>query len=165
MNRYRRPCCHGRFRPLADLLLRGPTPLPRAAQEERAAPKFEIREGDHIAILGNTLADRMQHDGWVETFIQARYPKDKLVFRNLGFSADELTIRLRSAAFGSPDTWLTHVKADVVFAFFGYNESFQGQAGLRQVQEGPRRIRQENPEPEVQRQECSAARALLAYRS
>src|SRR5262249_40520643 len=52
------------------------------------------------------------------------------VVRNVGFAADELTIRLRSAGFGSPDDWLSFHKADIVFAFFGYNESFAGQEGL-----------------------------------
>src|SRR6185503_5587953 len=34
--------------------------------------------------------------------------------------------------FGTPEEWLTKVQADVVFAFFGFNESFQGTAGLPQ---------------------------------
>src|SRR5207244_6793162 len=75
-------------------------------------------------------ADRMQHDGWLETYFSSRFPKHQLVFRNLGFSGDELTTRLRSFDFGSPDRWLTANKSDVVFAFFGYNESFGGEAGL-----------------------------------
>ncbi len=94
------------------------------------ATPLELRPGDRIGIIGNTLADRMQHDGWLETFLYARFPKHDLVFRNLGFSGDELKLRLRSADFGSPDHWLKLIKADVVFAFFGYNESFAGQQGL-----------------------------------
>jgi hypothetical protein len=31
--------------------------------------------------------------------------------------------------FETPDQWLTRLKADVIIAFFGYNESFQGEAG------------------------------------
>src|SRR5262249_45634135 len=50
--------------------------------------------------------------------------------RNLGFSGDELTLRLRSAGFGTPDEHLSAVKADVVLAFFGYNESFGAFEGL-----------------------------------
>lgn len=92
--------------------------------------KLEIRPGDHISIIGNTLADRMQHDGWLETLLQRRFPAHQLVVRNLGFSGDELTLRLRSADFGSPDQWLSKNKTDVVVAFFGYNESFGGAAGL-----------------------------------
>ena len=125
------------------------------ADEAKPSGRFEIKPGDHICIIGNTLADRMQHDGWLETFLHRRFPTHHLVIRNLGFSGDELTIRLRSMDFGTPDQWLagsapvpqprklvtrhgvrdnrfetTNTKADVVFAFFGYNESFAGAAGL-----------------------------------
>jgi putative heme-binding domain-containing protein len=94
------------------------------------ADGLKIEPGNRICIIGNTLAERMQHDGWLETLIQHRFPQHQLVFRNLGFSADELTVRLRSSNFGSPDDHLTRHRADVVFAFFGYNESFGGAAGL-----------------------------------
>src|SRR6516165_4966182 len=89
-----------------------------------------LKKGDHISIVGNTLAERMQHDGWLETYIHMHFPEHDLVFRNLGYSGDEVTTRLRSANFGSPDSWLTKTKTDVVFAFFGYNESFKGKEGL-----------------------------------
>jgi glucose/arabinose dehydrogenase/lysophospholipase L1-like esterase len=94
------------------------------------ADDLKIRPGDHICILGNTLADRMQHHGWLETYLQLRFPDEQLVIRNLGFSGDELTTRLRSANFGSPDDHLRIHEADVIFAFFGYNESFAGADGL-----------------------------------
>lgn len=97
-----------------------------------AAQDLTLKPGDHVAIIGNTLADRMQHDGWLETYLTSRFPKHNLVFRNLGFAADEvpLNLRTRSDSFGSPDAWLTKSKADVIFAFFGYNESYAGEAGL-----------------------------------
>src|SRR5260370_38340453 len=74
----------------------------------------------------------MPRDVWLEPYFRRRFPEHDLVFRNLGFSADEVALssRLRSASFGSPDKWLTLTKTDVVFAFFGYNESFAGAAGL-----------------------------------
>src|SRR5262249_41587049 len=104
----------------------------------RAEP-FELEPGDHIAVIGNTLADRMQHDSWLDAYLHTRFPKHDLVIRYLGFSGDEVggyterpdfNKRLRSADFGSGDLWLKKVGADVVFAFFGYNESFAGEAGL-----------------------------------
>ncbi|MGO9923151.1 MAG: PVC-type heme-binding CxxCH protein [Isosphaeraceae bacterium] len=98
------------------------------------AGAVEIKPGDHISIIGNTLADRMQHDGWLETDLQGRFPGHNLVIRNLGFSGDELNFRLRSADFGTPDQWLARTKTDVVFAFFGYNESFAGEEGLEGFQ-------------------------------
>ena len=91
---------------------------------------LKLRKGDHICHVGNNLADRMQHYPWLETFIQSRFPKHGLVFRNLGFTGDEVNKRPRSRDFGSPDDHLRHNKADVIFAFFGYNESFAGEGGV-----------------------------------
>jgi putative heme-binding domain-containing protein len=108
----------------------GTAGLARADADPAPAGKVTIRAGDHICLIGNTLPDRMQHDGWLETLFQSRFPRHQLVFRNLGFSGDELTLRLRSEGFGSPDDWLTFHKTDVVLAFFGYNESFAGPEGL-----------------------------------
>lgn len=100
-----------------------------ARGDEEKPLHFEV--DDRIAIVGNGLADRMQHDGWLEAYLQARLPEHRLVVRNLGFTGDQLTIRLRSAGFGSPADWLKRTDASVVFAFFGYNESFAGPAGLK----------------------------------
>jgi glucose/arabinose dehydrogenase/lysophospholipase L1-like esterase len=117
------------------------------ASSQRAVTPFALTKGEHIAIIGNTLAERFQIDGWLEARIQARFPDYQLTFRNLGFSGDEVATRVRSLNFGTPDEWLsgagkpiggyeenrfalTNTKADVVFAFFGYNESYAGDAGL-----------------------------------
>ncbi|MFM9964764.1 MAG: SGNH/GDSL hydrolase family protein, partial [Planctomycetaceae bacterium] len=127
------------------------------------AQEFTLNKGDHICIVGNTLAERMQHFGWLETLIHARFPEHELVFRNLGYSGDEIdgfknpNTRMRSRDFGTHDQWLsgvapcpqptklsprdkdkvrenrfelTNTKADVIFAFYGYNESFAGEEGL-----------------------------------
>ena len=113
----------------------------------QAPAKFQLRAREHIGIVGNALAERLQYDGWLETRLHARFPRHELVVRNLGFSGDEITTRLRSRNFGSPDEWLrgqaapiggyqdnrldgANTKVDVVFAFFGYNESYAGQEGL-----------------------------------
>ena len=134
---------------------------PEAAAQPAA---FSLERGDHVCLVGGTLAERMQHDGWVESFLHARFPEHDLTFRNLGFSGDEVGgytaqpdfhKRLRSQDFGTADQWLagaapvpqpdkvgdqTAVKlnrfenvgtnADVIFAFFGANESWAGEAGL-----------------------------------
>src|SRR4026209_1811190 len=97
------------------------------------APTLRLEKGDHVSIIGNTTADRMQHVGWLETVLQRRLPQEELAIRKLGFSADELTIRLRSANFGSPDQWLAKNQTDVILAFFGYNETLRGGAGVSEV--------------------------------
>jgi len=73
---------HGRWAALAFLF----SALGAAPGGQEAEPKLE--KGDHLSILGNTLADRMQHDGWLETLLQSRFPDHDLVIRALGFSGD-----------------------------------------------------------------------------
>ncbi|MGI9428576.1 MAG: PVC-type heme-binding CxxCH protein, partial [Bythopirellula sp.] len=99
------------------------------ARSETTLP-LELRPGDRIAVVGSGLADRMQHHGWLETYLQAYLPEHQLVVRHLGFTGDELTQRMRSAGFGTPEEWLQRTAANVVFAFFGFNESFRGEEGL-----------------------------------
>lgn len=91
---------------------------------------FEFRSGDRVAYLGNTLADRMQHDGYLEARLQAYLADLQITFRNLGFSGDELDLRLRSQDFGSPEEWLRRTRSNVVFAFFGSNEAYAGPDGV-----------------------------------
>ena len=95
-----------------------------------AADRLELQKGDHIALIGNSLADRMQHHGSLETLLVAKFPQHDLVFRNLAAATDEVATWHRSENFGSRDQWLTKTKADVIFAFYGFNESFKGDAGL-----------------------------------
>ncbi|MFM8573418.1 MAG: SGNH/GDSL hydrolase family protein, partial [Pirellula sp.] len=95
-----------------------------------SAPPLQLRKGDHIAYIGNATADRMQHSAWLETYIHAMFPEYDLTVRNLGYPGDELKTRNREDNFGSPDEWLTKVKANVVFCFFGYNEALRGSAAL-----------------------------------
>ena len=94
------------------------------------AQLLTLNKGDHICYLGNALADRMQHDAWLETLLYAKFPRLDLVFRNLAASGDEVATWHRSENFGSRDDWLTRTKADVIFAFYGFNESFKGPGGI-----------------------------------
>lgn len=95
-----------------------------------AAETLSLNPGDHVVLIGNALADRMQHDGWLQTLIYARFPNLELAFRNLAASGDEVATWHRSESFGSRDEWLTKTKADVILAFYGFNESFKGPQGV-----------------------------------
>ena len=97
----------------------------------------------------------MMNYGYFETEIQVRYPDSVLFIRNMcdggdtpGFrphagrvspwafpGAEKFQTELATNSgseghFETPDQWLTRLKADVIIAFFGYSESFQGKAGL-----------------------------------
>ncbi len=118
---------------LASLLLTTPllSTSGSLAQEQvgRGAYGF-LRQGDSIALVGNALAERMQHAGWFETYLHLMAPEAHFRVRNLGFSADEVAVRQRTQGFGTPDEHLSHLGADVVLLFFGFNESFRAEAGL-----------------------------------
>ena len=109
----------------------------------------------------------MQHDGWLETYLHTRFPKHDLVFRNLGFSGDE-TDRSRAAAppsFGSARRVADQAsKADVVFAFFGYNESFAGKAGLDKFKKDLDAFVKHTLAQKYNGKSAAAARAVLADR-
>ena len=92
---------------------------------------FAFRKSDVVALVGNGLPDRMQHDGWLETVLQNSLKDHRLIIRNLSASGDRPDSFPRSKGAASITEYLRHVQADVVFAFFGYNESFAGveQAG------------------------------------
>ena len=110
------------------------------------AETLTLNKGDHVAFVGNALADRMQHDGWLESLIVAKFPHHDLVFRNLAVSGDEVATWHRSENFGSRDEWLTKAKADVVFAFYGFNESFKGQDGLQKFKQDLEKFMTHNKE-------------------
>ncbi len=114
-----------RLLPALTLTLSALTSLSAADAEH-----LELQKGDHVAMIGNALADRMQHDGWLETLIYRANPTLDLTFRNLAFSCDEVVTRLVTDTGASRSEWLGRTKSDVVMAFFGFNESFAGPDGV-----------------------------------
>lgn len=123
-----------RFLPLlaglvSGLVLTGQLP----AQAPSPAPAaLELKKGDRIAIVGSLLADRQQHSGWLETLIHSANKDKDLVIRNLAAAGDEVATWHRSEGFGTREEWLKKVGADVVFAFYGFNESFKGYEGIEE---------------------------------
>ena len=90
---------------------------------------LEPNKGDHIVLLGNTLAERMQHHGWLESYAQAAMPDKELVFRNHGFAGDKVDKRPRNRGFINPHDYLTISKADIILTFFGANEAWDKNPG------------------------------------
>jgi glucose/arabinose dehydrogenase len=95
-----------------------------------SAPRLELKKGDRVVLIGNTLIERMQYFGHFDTLLHSRFPNLDLVVRNLGWSADELTLRPRSQGFASHGHELKDHKPDVILAGFGFNESFAGKERL-----------------------------------
>jgi glucose/arabinose dehydrogenase len=109
------------------VVLRAAAMVPATAAEPT---RLELHKGDRIIIIGNTLAERMQYYGHFETLLHSRFPELELVVHNLGFSADEITLRPRQANFDDHGHTLKDEKPEVLIAVFGFNESFAGPTGL-----------------------------------
>ena len=121
-----------------------------------AAPsKLQVKKGTHIILVGNNLGSRMMNFGYFETELQLRYPNNELYVRNMCDGGNTPGFRPHSAratpwAFPGaekfqteladnphtegflayPDEWIATHKADIIIAMFGFDESFQGPAGV-----------------------------------
>lgn len=118
-------------------------------------PLVIIKPYTSIVLIGNNLGSRMLNYGSFETEMQLRYPTDSLLIRNMCDGGDTPGFRPHSGrvspwaflgaekfqtelaqnsgsegVFETPDEWLSRLKADIVIAFFGYSESFEGVQGL-----------------------------------
>ena len=116
---------------------------------------LNVEKGSHIVLIGNNLGSRMMNFGHFETEMHLRYPDSLLYIRNMSDGGDTPGFRPHASRvspwafpgaekfqtelatnsgseghFPTPDEWLTQLKADIIIAFFGYNESFQGEEGL-----------------------------------
>ncbi|MDF1851910.1 MAG: GDSL-type esterase/lipase family protein [Verrucomicrobiales bacterium] len=101
-------------------------PTPKKAEAQPTQLPLQLEKGDRIAFIGNTLLDRAQNFGWFESFLHLAHPEHELVIRNFAWSADEVDIQPRPDNFATVKQHLTREEIDVVFAAFGFNESFAG---------------------------------------
>jgi lysophospholipase L1-like esterase len=99
-----------------------------------AAQPVTFQPGERVVLVGNTLCERMQLFNHFETLLMARYGDLNLTVRNLCWSADTPALQPRPLNFGDAPTHLYRQKADVILAFFGQSESFEGEAGVAQFQ-------------------------------
>lgn len=116
---------------------------------------IKVERGSHISLIGGNLGSRMMNYDHFETEMYVRYPDNSLIIRNMCDGGDTPGFRPHASRnlpwafagaekfqteyaknseseghFEYPDQWLTRLKTDVIIAFFGYSESFQGKAGL-----------------------------------
>ena len=120
---------HSPLKAQLSRLLFSVLPAVLALQTAHSAEPFEFKQNDVVAIYGNGLADRMQHDPWVETVLQSHLKGMNVSFRNMSFSGDMVNNKPRNKGFTNDAEYLQHVAPDVVFIMYGYNASFAGPAG------------------------------------
>ena len=107
--------------------------LPVGAAEPTA---FKLTDGDRVVLLGSTFIERAQSHGYLEAALTARYHRDRVQFRNLGWSGDTVFGEAR-AGFGQPEDGfdqlrqhVLEVNPTVILLCYGANESFAGKEGL-----------------------------------
>jgi lysophospholipase L1-like esterase len=105
-------------------------------------PRADVRDGDRIVWLGNTLVEREQRYGYWETALYAANPGKRFTVRNLGWSGDTVFGDAR-AGFDTPAkgyqrmvSLALELKPTAVWVAFGANESFDGPAGLPRFEQG-----------------------------
>jgi putative heme-binding domain-containing protein len=99
-----------------------------------AAP-VEFHKGEKIAMVGGSLAERMNLFGHFETLLHTRLADRELVVRNFGWPADEVSRRQRPNDYTKLDDPLQVFGPETFLGFFGYNESFAGPAGVAKFRE------------------------------
>lgn len=116
---------------------------------------IELRKDTRIVLIGNNLGSRMMDYGLFDTEVQSRFADSTIFIRNMcnpgntagfrphpsryspwafegaeKFNPDYNISTGSEGHFPTEDEWLETLKADVIIGFFGFNESFNGPAGL-----------------------------------
>ena len=99
---------------------------PRSVEPIATTLPLALRRGDRVVLIGNTLFERGDDFPHFEAMLQAAHPQLELTVRTLAWSADEIDLMPRPKNFGDLQQHLTAGKVDVIFAAFGFNESFGG---------------------------------------
>jgi putative membrane-bound dehydrogenase-like protein len=97
---------------------------------------LEFISGERIALVGNSLAERMNLFGHFEALLHTRFPRHELVVRNFAWPCDTVDLRQRPSNYTVIDDPLHVFGADTYLCFFGFNESFDGTEGEERFREG-----------------------------
>ncbi|WP_049722322.1 PVC-type heme-binding CxxCH protein [Gilvimarinus polysaccharolyticus] len=130
-------------------------PALSAATQSPVKPiNLRLNNNDSVTLIGNGLAERMLHYGYFESELYARHGPQDIRVRNLARPGMTPAFRPHASRnsqwafaggeqlkpefahhsgaghYPTPDEWLSEFESDVVLAFFGFNESFAGKAGV-----------------------------------
>ena len=96
------------------------------ADDPSLSPALELKKNQRIAMVGNSLAERMNLFGHFETLLHTRHSDKELIFRNFGWPADEVANQQRPSNYTKIDDPLEVFAPEMFICFFGFNESFAG---------------------------------------
>lgn len=87
---------------------------------------FQFRDKERIALVGGSLAERMNLFGYFETLLHTRFPEKQLIVRNFGWPADEVGNQQRPDNYTKIDDPMVEFGPELFVCFFGFNEHFAG---------------------------------------
>jgi lysophospholipase L1-like esterase len=103
---------------------------------------FELKNGDRVVFLGNSLFENDFQYGYLELALTTRWPDRDVTFRNLGWTGDNVYGIARSTITNPPTGYellmehLTKAAPTLVFIGYGGIEAQEGEAGMASFIEG-----------------------------
>ncbi|QHV95561.1 GDSL-type esterase/lipase family protein [Spirosoma endbachense] len=114
---------------------------PQPVAESLNSP-FELKNGDRVVFLGNSLFENDFQYGYIELALTTRWPDRDVTYRNIGWTGDNVFGVARSTITNPPTAYellmehLTKAQPTVVFVAYGGIEAQDGEAGLPAFKEG-----------------------------
>jgi putative membrane-bound dehydrogenase-like protein len=87
---------------------------------------------ERIALVGNSLAERMNLFGHFEALIHSRFGQYELAVRNFAWPGDAVDVHQRPNNYTALDDPLKVFGPETLLCFYGFNESFSGSSGEEQ---------------------------------
>ncbi len=135
-----------KFTPINYLLAIGMILLACTSNSSHKALSF--KQNEKVVFLGNAFFENAIDNGEIETALSLRFPNKNITFRNIGWSGDNVFAHARTRArgggrFGNPDKGfgiltkqISDLKPDKIFIAYGFNESFDDDAGTDAYSQG-----------------------------
>ena len=113
---------------------------------------LSFKQNEKVVFLGNAFFENAIDNGEIETALSIRFPKKNITFRNIGWSGDNVYAHARTRArgggrFGNPEKGfeiltkqISDLKPDKIFIAYGFNESFDNEAGVDAYRKGLNRL-------------------------
>ncbi|MFT7033163.1 MAG: lysophospholipase L1-like esterase [Cyclobacteriaceae bacterium] len=113
---------------------------------------ISFKQNEKVVFLGNAFFENAIDKGEIETVLSLSFPKKNITFRNIGWSGDNVYAHARTRArgggrFGNPDKGfgiltkqISDFKPDKIFIAYGFNESFDDDAGIDAYGKGLNRL-------------------------
>jgi len=108
---------------------------------EASSATFDLKNGDRVVFLGNSLFENDLQYGYLELALTTRWAHREVTYRNIGWSGDTVWGEARSY-ISSPSAYdllieqLTKAQPTVVFIAYGAIEALGGEEGLARFNQG-----------------------------